>query len=104
MNSEFQYIQAVKSVLLEEYSSPSVELVHFFATRVCSSIPTQQVIEKLAPIVKEAFDQFINDHIDDRLRTVTRRDKEIAENVVRKPDQHTISDQEFEGFFVVNVT
>ena len=103
MDSEFQYIQAVKSVLLEEYSSPSVEFVHFFANRVCSSVPTQQVIEQLAPTVKEAFDQFINDRINDWLRTVTR-DKDIVEKFVRKPYHHTISDQEFEGFFVVNVS
>jgi len=102
MDSEFQYIQAVKSALLEEYSSPSVELVLFFANRVCSSIPTQQGIEQLAPLVKEAFDQFINDRTSDRLRTVSR-DKEVAENSINKPGHHTISDREFEEFFVVNV-
>ena len=103
MDSEIQYIQAVKSVLLEESSSPSVEFVLFFANRVCPSIPTQQAIEQLAPIVKEAFDQLINDHIGDRLRSVTR-DKEPAENFVIKPSHHTISDREFEEFFVVNVS
>lgn len=98
MDRESQHIQAVKGVLLEESFSPSVELVNFLATRVRSSIPTQQ----FAPIVKEAFDQFINDRIDDRLR-VTSHHRQLSD-AAGTSAHHTSSDREFEGYFVVNVT
>lgn len=97
MDSEHEYIQAVKKVLHEESSSPSEELIRFLANRVCSSLPTREVIDRFTPIVKEAFTQFINAPINDR-------GKGILENYFLTLDRHLISDEDFERFFVVNVT
>lgn len=95
MDSRRQYVQAVKKVLIEEYSSPSVAMVRFFANRVCST-PTEQVIDQFAPIVKEAFREVLCEKITDGVFSG------LSENPI-KQTHHVMSDEEFEGFFVVNV-
>jgi hypothetical protein len=80
--NQLQYIRAIKSVLFEQSSSPSLELIRFLASQILPGIITQQVLDRFAPIVKEAFKQFVN-----------------ANNGFVN-----ISDEEFEGYFVVNVT
>ena len=110
---ELQYIQSVKNVLLEEYSSPSQEFIRFFATQVPSGRTDHQILPQLAPIVSQAFKQFVDDRINDRLRSVLiGREEEGGQNIsdagsgfVKKTHPDTfITDEEFEGFFVVSVT
>jgi hypothetical protein len=105
---ELKYIRAIKNVLFEEYSSPSLEFIRFLASQVYSGIKTPQVLDQFAPIVQEAFKQFIND----RLKSVvSSREEEAVDNIddanngfMIKPNHDIITDEEFEGFFVVNVT
>lgn len=106
--SELKYIQAIKNALFEEYSSPSLEFVRFFTSQVYSGIKTTQVLDQFAPIVEEAFKQFINDHLKS---VVSSREEEAVVDMndannrfVIKSNHDIITDEEFEGFFVVNVT
>ena len=100
MESKQKYVQAVKNVLINESSFPSVEFVRFFADQVCSSHLTEQVIDELTPIVKEAFHQFIDDQITKSLSTSSQsKGFEKFQGEIN----HVVSDEEFESFFVVNV-
>jgi hypothetical protein len=101
MESRQKYVQAVKNVLINESSYPSVEFVRFCADRVCSSHLTEHVIDEFAPIVQEAFHQFIGDQYT-RLLSTGGRSKGTGK--FQREIEHVSSDEEFEGFFVVNVT
>ncbi len=110
---ELKYIQKIKNKLLEETSTPSLQMVGFFADQVYSRHKTQQTLSQFAPIVKKAFNQFIDDRVNDRLKPVKDgqtvgvfENIQRANNRIGRAASHDIfiSPEEFEGFFVVNIT
>jgi hypothetical protein len=106
--NELEYIRAIKSVLFEESSSPSLELIRYLAGQVYPGKKTQQVLEQFEPIVKEAFGRFVNDHLKSVMNN--RVEGEFADNdaankvcPIKSNNDRFITNEEFEGFFVVNV-
>lgn len=67
--STLKYAGAIKKILEEELKAPSEEFVRFFASQVYDGRLTQQVIEQFTKIVKDARSQFINERINERLKT-----------------------------------
>ena len=67
--STLKYTGAIKKILDEELKNPTEEFVRFFASRIYDGRLTQQVIEQFTGIVKEARSQFINEQINDRLKS-----------------------------------
>jgi hypothetical protein len=111
--SELIYIRAIKSMLFEGATSPSMELVRFFTEQMYSGINTQQVLDRFRPIVKKAFKQFVEDCVNDRLKSVVNSQAVgVVENidktnnkVVSESDRDRfITAEEFEGCFVVDIT
>lgn len=100
MESRQEYVEAVKNVLINESSYPSAEFVRFFAERVYSSHLTEQVIDEFAPIVQEAFHQFISDQ---RSRLLSTSGQSKRSEEFQREIEHVVSDEEFEGYFVVNI-
>ncbi len=98
-------IQAIKTALLAEYSSPSLEFVRFFAQQADPKITTVQSLEQFAPTVKDSFQQFVEDRINDRLaERVEGKQKRSKGTFIEHLHNPMITDEEFEGFFVVKVT
>lgn len=107
------YIAAIKGILFDEYSTPSSESVRYFIRRLSATTLSEQTVDQLRPIVKEAFDTFVDDRVDDQLNLQKRADEENIGKL-----SHSISDcygsgirqdsfirdEEFEKFFVVDVT
>jgi hypothetical protein len=111
--SELIYIRAIKSMLFEGATSPSLELVRFFAEQMYSGIKTPQVLDRFRPIVKKAFKQFVDDCVNDRFKSAANcKAVGIVENihktnnkVVSEPDRDSfITAEEFERCFVVDIT
>lgn len=100
MESRQKYVQAVKNVLINESSYPSVEFVRFFADQVYSSHLTEHVIDEFAPIVQEAFQQFIGDQ---RTKLLSTGSQSKGSEKFQREIEHVVSDEEFESFFVVTV-
>lgn len=107
--SELRYIQAIKNVLFEQSSSPSLEFVRLFANQVYPGKKTEQVLEQFAPVVKKAFKQFITDCLQSVVNN--RLEEPVAANDAANSlcpggsgNDRGITDEEFEGFFVVNIT
>lgn len=90
--NRLKYIREIKDVLFEQYSSPSVELIRLLASQMPHGVITQQMFERLAPIVREAYRQFADDCIGG------------SGFAKRSHNDTIITDEEFEGFFVVSVT
>lgn len=98
-------IQAIKNVFVAEFSSPSLEFVRFLAKQADSKITTPQALEQFAPTVKESFQQFVEDRINDRLTMgVEGKQKSNKGSFIEHLHNPMITDEEFEGFFVVKVT
>lgn len=91
-DNQLKYIREIKDVLFEQSTSPSVELIRFLASQMVLGAIPQQMFDRLAPIVREAFRQFVDDYIAN------------SGFVKRSHNDTNITDEEFEGFFVVSVT
>nr|VFK28259.1 MAG: hypothetical protein BECKMB1821G_GA0114241_103510 [Candidatus Kentron sp. MB]VFK32544.1 MAG: hypothetical protein BECKMB1821I_GA0114274_103425 [Candidatus Kentron sp. MB]VFK75972.1 MAG: hypothetical protein BECKMB1821H_GA0114242_103725 [Candidatus Kentron sp. MB] len=67
--STLKYTGAVKKILEEELKDPSEDFIRFFASRIYDGRITKSVLLYLSDIVKEARKQFINEKINERLKS-----------------------------------
>jgi len=67
--STLKYTGAIKKILEEELKNPSEAFVRFFASQIYDGRLTQSVIEQFTRIVHDARNQFVNDRINERLKS-----------------------------------
>lgn len=78
---ELKYIGQIKRMLAAEFKEPSIELLRLFAAQIYPGKAfTQRVREELAPLVVKAASQFINEKVNDRLKTALGDDRRPAGN------------------------
>lgn len=65
---ELKYTKGIKRVLIEEFQTPSDDLIRLLAKQVYSKNLTQAVRDQFRPIVKRALAQFISERINERLQ------------------------------------
>lgn len=111
LSNRSKYIAAIKNILIDEYSTPSSESVRYFIRRLFSTTQSEQTVDQLRPIVKEAFDTFVNERVDDQLNLQKRADEEKIDTTSHyvndcygRGQDSFIRDEEFEKFFVVDIT
>lgn len=80
---ELKYLGAIKREVAAEFKEPSSEFVKLFASRVYDGRVTQQVLEKFTIITDKALRQFLNERINDRLKSALGAD---ANTVMPVPD------------------
>jgi hypothetical protein len=66
---ELKYIGQIKRAVAGQFREPEDEWVRFFISRVYDGSITQKVREQFAPLVTKATKQFLNDQVNDRLKT-----------------------------------
>lgn len=111
---EMKYTREIKRILSEELGAPTEDFVRFFARRVYNGILTQSVRELFSTITKKAFTQFINETINERLRsamTAPPQDtpaqtqpgagSQVAEGEAETQERITTTVEELEGFYIV---
>jgi len=104
--SELKYTNEFKNFLNKELVNPSDELVKLIIGGIYSGLKTQVVIERFRPIVKKAFNQFVNETMSDKLKTALDVDVSIKGDVSPEPieveESKIITTQyELEAFFLV---
>lgn len=67
--NDLKYTAEIKRFLNEQLSEPSDQLVRLLASQVYPGLRTQGVINQFATITRHAFQQFLSDHITQRLRS-----------------------------------
>jgi hypothetical protein len=77
--STLKYAGAIKRILGQELESPSEAFVRFFASQVYDGRITQQVLDQFTTIVLEARAQFINEQINERLKSALKPAGAVAE-------------------------
>lgn len=71
---ELKYTKALKQYLAQEWANPSAELVKFLTAQVYQGRITQAVRDQFTDIVKRSLHQFMNERINDRLKSALQQD------------------------------
>lgn len=66
---ELKYIGQIKRTIAAQFKDPQDEWIRFFTTRVYDGAFTQKVREQFTSLVTKATKQFLNDQVNDRLKT-----------------------------------
>jgi hypothetical protein len=102
--SELKYTREIKQILLDQAASPTPEFVKFFAKPVYGRVLTQSAMEKFTPIVKTAFNQFINERINDRLKSAMAPEPapvDPAPEDTKDEQQVVTTTEELESFYII---
>lgn len=108
--SEMKYTREIRRMLAEQLAAPSDELVRLFAAEVYPGRFTQQVRDQFRPIVQRALRLFINEQINDRLKSALAQDPEPApaekpettpEAPMSRTDAAVTTDEEREAYHIV---
>ncbi|MGB3123992.1 MAG: type I restriction endonuclease [Pseudomonas sp.] len=66
---ELKYVSQLKKLIGTQVSKPEDDFVKFFASRVYEGVITQKVREQFFELTRKALAQFLNDRINDRLKS-----------------------------------
>lgn len=110
---ELKYVGQIKRELAKQFSTPEEDFVRFFASRVYEGTLTQKVRDQFATLTKKATAQFLNDQVNDRLKSAmsgtvipTVAEAQIALNTQQaepqsEEDRVVTTEEETEGFHIV---
>ena len=112
---ELKYLNQIKKVLMEQFQSPEEKFVKFFTSRVYEGVQTSKVKAQFLEITKKALKQFLNDSINDRLKSAIGNESkdpslpqisDIPETDALEADNNKVSkiittEEEIEAFNVV---
>lgn len=111
---ELKYVSQIKKILHTQLNTPEDEFVKFFASRVYDGILTQKVRELFLTLTKKAASQYINDQINDRLKSAItgtsplsvqaapELNTEESSNASEKDENDVVTTlEELEGFHIV---
>ncbi|RYZ22137.1 MAG: restriction endonuclease [Chitinophagaceae bacterium] len=105
--SELKYMSELRNLIHKELGEPSDEFARLFAKSVYPSMVTAKVLDQFRGLVKKSFTQYINDTINDRLKTALSTEEEKVhqqEKVEAAPVEETkvvTTAEEMEGFHIV---
>jgi predicted type IV restriction endonuclease len=109
---ELKYLNQIKKVIGQQIAEPEDDFVRFFACRVYDGVITQKVREQFAELTTKALRQFLNDKINDRLKSALAGGSEPPRKQDTEDTQHTELDdsddnkvvttvEELEGYHIV---
>ncbi|MCI5139369.1 MAG: restriction endonuclease, partial [Candidatus Electrothrix sp. AR1] len=109
--STLKYTSAIKKILEKELANPTESFVRFFASQILDGRLTKPVIEQFTEIVKEARKQFINEKINERIKSalsvndVSEKEEkqQYQEEQAEQEEDNGIvtTEEEIEGYHVV---
>lgn len=112
--STLKYTGAIKKILEHELADPSEQFVRFFASQIFDGRLTKPVIEQFTRIVQEARRQFINEKINDRLKSALSANElsandspkgdipdESADEVIEDDNGIITTEEEIDGYNIV---
>ena len=109
--SDLKYTKGIKRGLLEEWTNPTEDFVRLFASRVYEGRFTQNTKDQFTDIVKGAFHSFVNDRINERLKSALSRDDSQTTSAAANTDEEVdddsqdgqviTTDEELEGYYIV---
>lgn len=111
---ELKYVSQIKRIIHAQLNNPEDDFVKFFASRVYDGMLTQKVKETFLNLTKKAASQYINDQVNERLKSAITgiappanveqqsEHKESDETeTVREEKDIVTTQEEIEGFHIV---
>lgn len=106
--SELKYLGELKSIVAQEISAPSAELVKCLSSKVYNGRFSQQITEYFTPLIKKAFTTHINEMIADRLKSAIEQETKEPVQVPQEPTEDkteatkvVTTEEELEGYLIV---
>lgn len=107
--SELKYMSELRTLIVKEISDPSEDLTRHFAKTVYPSIVTAKVLDMFKSLVKRTFHQYINDAINERLKTALATEQQKAEQIAKEeltsnitPETKVVTTaEEMEAFYII---
>lgn len=107
--SELKYMSELRTLIVKEISEPSEDFAKYFARNVYHSMVTAKVLEMFRGLVKRTFSQYINDTINERLKTALATEQQKAEQIAKEELTVTPVDEtnivttaeETEAFYII---
>ncbi len=107
--SELKYTIELKSLINQELNNPTAEFVKYFAKQVYPTSITSKVLEQFTNLTKKSFQQYINDVINERLKSaLTKEEDKIKEQEKIEAEKQSedlnkteTTAEELDGFMIV---
>ncbi len=107
--SELKYITELRNLIIKEISEPSDDFVKYFAKQVYPSSVTKSIIEQFRGMLKRAFQQYHNDYISDKFKSVMQaedseakaQEQEQQDTDETPEDLIVTTEEELQGFYIV---
>lgn len=77
--SELKYSSLIKAQLNSQLNNPTDEFVRFIIGDFFTGVKTSNVVEKFRPIVKKSMQQFVNEFMNDKIKSILNNDVEEVE-------------------------
>lgn len=109
---ELKYVGQIKREMASQFTQPDDDFARFFASRIYEGVITQKVREQFGLLTKKAASQFLNDQINDRLKSAisgvplpTLAELVVSENQSEAndaaEDRVLTTMEELEGFHII---
>lgn len=112
--ADLKYTRAIRRFMATQFTDPDEEFIRLLLKNVYSGNITAKVRTEFTPIVKAALRMFLNDQVDQRLRSALQRDERASsapEAVTGQPDDVALdepstsevitTEEEHEAFLIV---
>lgn len=107
--NELKYNREFKRIMAEQMDSPHEDFARFFISQTYDGMITQKVRERFTPILVAALDQFINDRINERLKSAMTQQRPEAPEPAAQEDQTeekpssgiVTTPEEIEAFYII---
>lgn len=93
--TELKYTREIKKILAEQIQNPSEKFIKLIVTQVYGGRLTANVKQLFNELVKRAFMQFMNEWLNERLKSA------MAEEIVPEKNGIVTTEQEIEGYHIV---
>jgi hypothetical protein len=87
--SELKYTMIITQRISDEFSVPSDNFIKLLLSDIYAGVKTQRIIDDFRHIVKNSLSQYVNELINERLKTALTTEMEHAEIAQINPDAST---------------
>lgn len=106
--SELKYTNEIKRKFNDELSNPTDDFVRYIINDIYNGMKTQNIIDKFRPIIKRSLNQYINETLNDKIKTALNPDiEEINETELNTEDTQQqeskiiTTQEELEAYFLI---
>ncbi|MCF8474212.1 MAG: type I restriction enzyme HsdR N-terminal domain-containing protein [Emcibacter sp.] len=100
---ELKYLNQIKKCLSGQFIDPSDDFVKLLTAKVYDGVFTQKVKGQFSTLVRKALKQFLNDKVNERLKSALQNDGVDEEEEIETPEVNAIvtTTEELEAYFII---